>query len=431
MNSIKFGTSGFRGIIGDNWTKDVIYRLGHAFTKVAKQGKVIIGFDNRFMGRESAEWFCEALGDKFELTMFDIPVPTPIIPFLTVKDFDFGVMITASHNPYKYNGIKVFLKGGTEAGDEFFSEVTKHLDEEVITSDKKIKHIKDVSSYINKILSLVQVSNIKVLFDAMNGSSADIVIKLFKELGVRYTAINTESDPYFKNKVPAPYQHNLVELSKKVVKGGFDVGFALDGDGDRVAFIDRDGSFWDCNYLLSALWSGGEVAKNHFSSNLIKKISKQVHETPVGFKYLGKVLGETKAVIAGESTGIAFKEVSLSKDGIVTAFLLLDKLSKEKKTITEIVERIKKDVNFPSFYLEQAYNGTVTIGDELPDIGVTEVIRFPEGLKFCLSKDYWVGVRKSGTEPVTRLYVEMPTQKEAERVLKTLENFYGLKERQK
>ena len=506
MTNIKFGTSGFRGIIGDNWTREVVQRIGRALSRlVGSNGKVlggnsnfhkgeavrvVVGFDSRFMGRESAEWFCESLGAGFDVTMFEVPVPTPVITYGAVGDFDFGVMMTASHNPYQYNGIKVFLSGGKEAGDEFFGELSKYLSEQeegekllrvqvplrrsgtpsrpansnqsqvrqgvVVDSPRlsqrdlhsqeffassPIVYTRDTSAYRDKVLSALtnskKIGRMRVLFNAMHGSSAGLVCEILDRLGVKYEVENAKPDAYFGGKVPAPYVYSLTAQAKRVVDEGFDLGFALDGDGDRVAFIDSDGSFWDCNYLMALLWRGGPLAKNHFSSSLAKKLvekrGEKVFETAVGFKHLGKVLEETNACIAGESTGIAFKDISLAKDGIYTTFLLLDTLAREGKSIREMVGDIIKEVDFPTHYIEQAYISHSQPKPDVPELGmrVEDIIRFPEGHKICLENGYWAGVRQSGNEPVARIYVEMPCKKTAEAVQKKLEDFYGLKERQK
>ena len=465
---IKFGTSGFRGIIGDNWTKANIQKIGFAFKQmvrdanknVGKISQVIVGYDNRFMGKHSATWFCEAVAcDQIKVTVFNMPVPTPVIAYKTVTNFDYGIMFTASHNPYWYNGVKVFLKGGKDADDGFSGKLTKYLNVKPQYSGHQIQYTDDVNDYIDKVASLLDVekikkSNIKVLFNAMHGSGAEIVKSLFKRLNIKYDIMCGEADAYFGGLVPAPYEHNLKAQSKRVVKDKFSFGFALDGDGDRVAFIDSNGEFYDCNKLLAVFYyyyveykkRNGGVAKNFLSSNLTAKLCKkygqQIYETRVGFKFLGPELEKTDALLAGEGQGIAFKDMSLTKDGILAGFLLVDVIVGLKKGIGKIVEEIIDLVHFPTCSMEYAYiydqqarsaveKKILSEGTELKfDQTIERIERHVDGVKIHFTGNYWCAARMSGTEPVVRFYTEMANEKEATAVIKRLEQIYDMRQRQ-
>ena len=469
---IKFGTSGFRGVIGDNWTKGNIQKIAFALRQMIKaEGhnvNIIVGYDNRFMGRHSAEWFCEAVACEYiKATVYEISVPTPLIAFKAVT-FDFGIMFTASHNPHYYNGIKVFIHGGKEADDVFFGKISKNIESPKKFDSAGFKELvlkgfieltSDAGDYADRVISLVntkkiKASEVKVLFNPMHGSGSAICKDIFKRLGISYTIINENPDPYFGGSVPAPYPYRLVETSKMVVKGKYSFGFALDGDGDRVAFIDSDGKFYDCNYLMAAFYyyyieikkRKGTMAKNFPSSSLATKLCKkygyQIVETRPGFKFLGPVLERDDVLLAGESAGIAFKEMSLCKDGIFAAFALIDIMANTKKSIGKIIEEIIDLVNFPTFYLEYAYifedNRRQTLeklltGRTLPDFG-HDVMRadfYPDGFKAIFDDEYWCSARASGTENAIRFYTEMPTEADAKAIIKKLEQFYNLTERQK
>jgi phosphomannomutase len=480
---IKFGTSGFRGIIGDNWTKANVQKIAFAFRAhvkdmlgiktdgvgARKHLKIAVGYDNRFMGRRSAEWFCEAACcDYLHASVYEFPVPTPVIAQKAATTHAYGVMFTASHNPYYYNGIKVFLSGGKEADDGFFARITKYIDSSTtfplaefadIMDKGFAEKTTDTESYINKVIAgldtkKIKESGIKVLFNPMHGSGAGVVKALFERLDIKYQIINETQDAYFGGMVPAPYEHNLKDQCRAVVKNKFTVGFALDGDGDRVTFIDADGKIYDCNYLLAVFYyyyieikkRKGTIAKNFLSSNLTAKLCRKygysVHETRVGFKFLGPVLENTDALLAGESSGIAFKDISLIKDGIFGAFTLIDVICAMKKGIGKIVEEIIDIVDFPTKFIENAYvfeeRARAAVEQRLhspknvPEFKgkVVKVDRYPDGLKIHFEDDYWAAARTSGNEPVARLYAEMPTTAAAADVIKRLENAYNLHDRQ-
>ena len=465
---IKFGTGGFRGVIGDNWTKANVQKIGFAFKhlvreslkNVGKKVSIIVGYDNRFLGPQSARWFCEAVTcEQINVTIYSMSVPTPIIAFKTVEEYDYGIMFTASHNPYYYNGIKVMLKGGKDADDEFFGKLSKHLEVKPQYSTVEVNSTNDISDYVEKIISLLNVekikkSNMKVLFNSMHGSGTQIVETIFERLGIKYDTMCGEPDAWFGGMTPAPYKYNLKTQSKRVIKDKFSFGFALDGDGDRVAFIDADGKFYDCNYLLAVFYHyfieykkmKGGVVKNFLSSNLTAKLCKKygnsVYETRVGFKFLGAELAKTDALMAGEAGGIAFKEVSLSKDGILAAFLMIDVIVGMKKNIGKVVEEIIDLVGFPTHCMEYSYTYDEKIrsavekrilseGADLKfDSKVARIERHVDGVKIHFVGDYWCAARMSGTEPVVRFTTEMPSEKEAEAVIKRLEQIYDLKQRQ-
>lgn len=469
---IKFGTSGFRGIIGDNWTKENVQKIGSAFRKMIEAQKkkvnIAIGYDNRFMGRESAVWFCEAAcSDQIRATFMKVSVPSPFIAFkaLTV---DFGIIMTASHNPYEYNGIKVFLYGGIEADDEFCTELTRTIKTlknvetarfSKLVEEGIVSYSEETDEYVDKIVSLVdakkiKASGLKVLINTMHGSGAAVARKIIERIGLQFNVLNENIDPYFGGSLPAPYPHNLTGMAKEVVKGKYSFGVALDGDADRVAVIDGDGKYYDCNFLAAALYyyltqikkqSGGAV-KDFLTSNLIVKLCKfygfEIHETPVGFKFLGKSLHRTESLLAVESGGMGFKQVSLCKDGIASAAFLIDLVVAMKKSIGEVISEISKLVSFPSVFVQYAYpfaaaEREVILGKLLSaekpkfSLKTVDINEYSDGLKMVLENDYWCAARLSGNENVLRLYAEMPSEAECGKAIGAMEKFYGMTERQK
>jgi len=467
---IKFGTAGFRGIIGDNWTKENIQKIGFAFRKVVegkkKPVKFIIGYDNRFMGRESAIWFCEAVCcDTVRATFMNVSVPTPFIAYKSAA-VGYGIVITASHNPYIYNGIKLF-HDGKEGDDEFTGGLEKHLDAKFnctkfdkLIEDGFVTFSEDLDDYADLIASSLDIKtiksgNTKVLFNPMHGSGAAITRRLFDKMGVKYDIINEEPDPMFGGNLPSPYPHMLTGMAAEVIKGKYHFGVAIDGDADRITVIDADGKFYDCNYLSAAFYyyltqikkqKGGAV-KNFLTSNLINKLCTMygfnIHETPVGFKYLGKIMETNGDVLLGaESGGMGFRQISFSKDGVATAAFLVDLVATMKKSIGAIVDEIVKLVSFPSHFVEYAYPFDPAIrADFLKKLlsptkpkFAQEIIRvdtYQDGYKAVFENDYWCAARISGTESAVRAYTEMPNEAVCDEVIKTIEQFYDMPARQK
>jgi phosphomannomutase len=265
--------------------------------------------------------------------------------------------------------------------------------------------------------------------------------------------INANTDPYFGATLPCPYPRYLTDMARTVVSKKYTFGFALDGDGDRIAVIDERGKFHDCNYLAAAFYyyltqikkQNGGAVKSFLTSNLLVKVCKKyetdVHETAVGFKYLGPALESTNSVLAAEGGGIAFKQVSLIKDGITAAALLVDMVATMKKGISEIIRKITADVNFPSAFVEFAYTFNPMIREAMlekllsptkPEFADTvKIDNFPDGYKIRFKNDYWCAARISGTESALRFYTEMPDAKHAMEIIETLERFYDLGENER
>jgi phosphomannomutase len=496
---IRFGTSGFRGIINENFTIENISKIAYALAEITKKDKtknpkIAVGFDNRSMGKEVANVVAEVLASNdIDVILFTKSIPSPLLTFMT-KTYNFGFMITASHNPYNYNGVKIFLNPGKEADDEFakrIEDIANNIDYETIkntlnsnsalktdlstkvtllakttmsiksalpTQAGSIRKTSNISTYCKNIINLIDANtikkrNLKVLFNAMHGSSVDCLVKIANDLGLKnYKIMNANPDIYFGGKIPAPYKHNLIDQAKLVKKQRFDIGLALDGDGDRITAIDRDGTIYDCNYLLPIIYNyflkkgyKGDVIKNTAMSNLTKLLANKngfcCHDTKVGFKNIGKLLLSTSAFLGGESNGIALKEHILTKDGILIAFLLLDIISSENKTIKQLLTILQKECNFKSDVVEYAYPITNVQKQNLTKLIMEDKklpvykrkiknVSYLDGLKITYEGDYWGVMRFSGNENIIRLFAEMPTLKECNKLISAYEKFLNLKTRQ-
>lgn len=471
---IKFGTSGFRGIVGDNFTKENVQKIAYALCQIVKEDEIknpeiVIGFDNRFMSADFAKWTAEVLATTMKVKFYEKAVPTPIISY-EAKKTTFGLMITASHNPYIYNGIKVILRGGRDCDDEYAKRIEKIANkakakdvtsisfEEGVKS-KKIKMVKDIKSYCDSILSFVDVkkiqkSNLKVVANAMHGNSVECVHYLFDKLKLNYEVMNENIDPYFEGVLPAPYKQNVSGQAKKVVSEKFDLGVAFDGDSDRFALISSSGKYFDCNFVCAVLYyylikvKGYKcgVSKNYANTSLIKKLAEvfgqNCYETIVGFKNVALSLLETDSIMGVESNGIAFKPHSLIKDGPLVAVLLIDAICALGKSFDEILSDIQKALNYKSEIIEcnyvlsdkqrQIINEKVFVQKKTPKIAGRKIkdIDFTDGCKIIYEDGYWGMFRFSGTEKIIRLYAEMKNIKQCNEVVNSYAKFLGLKERQ-
>lgn len=471
---IKFGTSGFRGILADNYTKENLQKIAYALCEIAKEDglknpSVVIGYDNRFMSKDFAKWTSEVLATTMLVKFYDFPVPTPLVSFET-KSTDYGIMLTASHNPYCYNGLKLLLKGGRDCDDDFAKRIEKIANKvkaSTISSisfeqgiqSKRIVIVKDIKKYCDDILSLVNIKkiqkkNMKILVNCMHGNSADCLKYIFGKLKLDCTFINENIDPYFENRLPAPYKQNLQEQIKMVVSGKYDLGIALDGDGDRFSMISASGTYYDCNFVSAVLFYylvnikgiKGGVTKGLPLTSLITKLANYLevncYETVVGFKNIGKSFMKTDSIFGIESNGIALKSHSLLKDGPLVAGLIVDALSEYGMGFDTVLNELQKAMNFKSELAEVAYpisqkqqdklKKILFVDKKLPKLKNRKIknTNYVDGVKVTYEGDYWIMLRFSGTEPILRVYVEMKDMKECNTTLATFEKFLGIKERQ-
>ena len=461
---IKFGTSGFRAIIAEDFNKENVQKIAQALAKIIQTDKsknpVLVGYDRRFMSDRAAEWFTEVLaGNKIVTRLFPTNTPSPAIFYGVMKDeLDYGVVITASHNPYDYNGVKIVTKGGVDADLEFVSRVEK-----IANSSPKIKtlavdearkkglvvdfdNIKDYFKNITKFISKTSKENnkLKVIFNTMHGACSDYaqyIEKMFKPK--MFTIVNENEDPYFEHSLPAPEADRLEDFRKQVVKGRYSVGFAVDGDGDRLAVIDELGNFHNNNdlmaiayyYLIKYRGFKGDVVKNCATSNILDKLADtfgfKCHETPVGFKYTSAKMKETDAILGGEmSGGMTMKNYIPSKDSFFSVAIILDAMATIKKPFSEIYNEVKEACGYISTYI----NGDVKVPNKKkmqkalkknsPAFSYKPKSKSnKDGVKFVFEDGSWVLMRFSGTENALRYYMEFATEIECERNLKAVTNF--------
>lgn len=315
MSEVKFGTGGFRGVIADNFTKDNIQKICQAVANIVEKKKlrkkICIGYDNRFLSEFFGTWCAEVFaGNGFEVELFKNACATPVVMYKTMTEGnDYGIMITASHNPFEYNGIKIFTKDGRDASVEATNEIEKEFNKVKtikISSEQQFENLVKIVDYVEEFVDYIvknqelnDCSNLRVVFDSKFGSTAEEINLLCKKINLKnYKIINSKRDALFNYVTPAPSENNVEELKTNVALFRADIGFALDADGDRLAVIDKDGNYLDNNIILSLVYyyfvkyenKTGDVVKNCATTSLLDVLASKFgfvcHEVPVGFKHI-------------------------------------------------------------------------------------------------------------------------------------------------
>lgn len=464
---VKFGTGGWRAIIGDEFTKENIRLLTQGLCDLIhlnhqEDKPVIIGYDRRFLSDIGAKWVSEVLaGNDIEVLFIAKNAPTPLVMF-EVKRLStyYGMAVTASHNPALYNGIKLFTSGGRDAS----LETTDMME----TAIKKVSKINSVdfndgiekgliriidpfNEYIDEILKMVdnkaiKSAGLKILLDPMYGVSKTCLQTILLTLRCDLDIINDRHDTLFGGKLPSPSASTLGRLTQLVKEEGYDLGIGTDGDADRLGVIDDKGNFIHPNEIMALLyyylvkykgWKG-DVVRNIATTNLLDDMAKDFgficHEVPVGFKHISSKMEETDAVIGGESSGgLTIRGHIKGKDGVFAASLLVEMISVTKMRISQLLEVIYKKYGYRTM-VENAYTFKVEQKEELVSL-LYEQRKLPEfpfevsntsyldGVKVNFTNNGWIIARFSGTEPLLRVFAEMPTQEQADRVCDVMKEF--------
>src|SRR5579862_4635148 len=455
LTQIKFGTSGWRAVMGEEFTFANVRRAVEGIARyVAKQkaegARVIVGRDPRFLG----ETFCAMAAEILEahgispLVVVE-PAPTPAFAHAVVHVKADGVInFTASHNPPEYNGIKFSTPDGCPA----LPEITKKIEAEIQAADQssaprvtsnradgtKIdgakKETVDVkAAYLKRLgeiidLGVIRQAKLKVCFDPMWGAARGYSDGLLREAGIEVATVHDYRDVLFGGHAPEPDDHLLDDLRKKMSETGADIGVATDGDADRFGIVDGDGSFVQPNYIIALLfdylvetrgWTHG-VGKSVATTNLINALAEhhhiELHETPVGFKYIGELIKQYKILIGGEeSAGLSIRKHVPEKDGVLAGLLCCEMVARRRTSLGKQLATIFVKVG--SFYpLRENFRLTPEVKEKFTEklrhdpgefygIKVAQVVR-TDGLKLVLADGSWVCYRLSGTEPVVRAYSE-------------------------
>lgn len=448
---IKFGTSGWRAIIADDFTFENVRICTQAIADHLKsinetQG-VIIGSDARFMSSHFMEVASEVFAaNNIKVYLCKRDTPTPVISAeILRRKLAGGINFTASHNPPEYQGLKFSPSWGGPALPETTKDIEKRANELMLSGNIKripvaeaeksgmIERVDPMEIYLEDLrkkidFAAIKQANLKILVNPLYGTARGYLDRILIDAGCQIEVMNDNLDPYFGNQPPEPSEAHIPDMIEKMKNGEYDLGLATDGDADRFGILGPKGRFYEPNQILGMLldhlkttrgWSGAvarSVATSHFVDAVAKHHEIEVIETAVGFKFIGDLIAQDKLIMGGEeSAGMTIKGHVPEKDGIIACLLVAEMVAMQKKPIAQILEDLYAKVGT---YLTRRLNFRLTEAEKIQAVDnmkndpaevagfkVTEVIRV-DGTKCILENGAWVLVRFSGTEPVVRFYAE-------------------------
>jgi phosphoglucomutase len=457
MASIKFGTSGWRGIIAQDFTFENVRLATQGIANYLnseirneqsalhyRNPTVIVGHDTRFLAREFALAVCEVLeANGIQPLLCDRDTPTPVIAY-AIRHYKAigGINMTASHNPADYQGLKFSTFNGAPATPD----VTKQIENEItklqsqnfsfkaaVVGTYNCKTFNPQPDYFRQLhrlieFSVLQKAKLKVALDFSYGTAHGYLDKLFESVGAKITLFHNELNPLFGGHHPEPNAENMAVVSKFVRSGKAQIGLGTDGDADRFGIVDKDGTWLTPNQVLALAlyhlkknrgWTGAvvrTVPTSHQVDAVAKLFGVKVYETPVGFKYIGELMEREPIIVGGEeSGGLSVKGHVPEKDGILACLLMAELVATEKKSLGQILKELAKQIG--EFYSDRI-NVSIPadkreallkkLAGGLQNIGEFKVEKFitTDGCKFLLPDNEWVAFRASGTEPLIRCYIE-------------------------
>lgn len=440
---IKFGTDGWRAIIGEEFTFENVERLIQTYVDVigANGQTVVLGHDRRFQSRDFARRAAAVLAANGFTVLFSKDYcPTPCISWMTkTQKAAGGVVITASHNPFQWNGIKFKESYGGSASPEFTKKIEerclqvsspKRIPFETALREGRIREFDPKEGYVNQLKSLVDVKKIaeagwRIAYDPLYGAGAGYLSRV---LGTSVHEIHGEANPGFAGLNPEPIEKNLGELMSLLRSGNFDVGLATDGDADRIGAVDENGNFVTPHQIFALIMNHllekgltGEVVKTVSTTAMIDRIAEaykiRVHETPIGFKHICNRFRQVNPLMGGEeSGGIGIPSHVYERDGLLSGLLLLEIMSVKKKRLGELLRDLSREFGSFHFRREDVHLSegdrdrvaTLLEKDVPQTIGGLKVLGINrlDGLKYLLEDQSWLLFRLSGTEPLLRIYAE-------------------------
>lgn len=468
---IKFGTGGWRAVIGEDFIQENIRLVAMGILKLAESENktdkpVIVGYDRRFLSENAAKWVAETLAEGgLEVWFLNRSAPTPLIMHTVMKEgLHYGIEITASHNPANYNGIKLIVDEGRDAPLETTDKLEKIIEEtndvsfmsfdEAVASGKIIYRKNPFNDFLDDIINLLDMNalrerGLRVLFDTMHGSGAYPLQVIFYTARCTIDAINDNKDAYFGGRMPAPSEKTLSMLRHAVVKGSYDLGIAMDGDGDRLGVIDKTGRYIDANEILCMLyyylvkykgWKGGVVrnlATTHMLDKIAESFGEKCYEVPVGFKYISSKIDEVDAVLGGESSGgLTVRGHIHGKDSVYAASLFAEMVSVIGKSPAEIMdeleaefghyEMVEDNLRFAPDY-KPVIEKIVFEDRKLPSFDAeVEKVNYEDGCKVYFTDGSFVICRFSGTEPLLRIFAEADNKEKAAKYITDFKEFLNI-----
>ena len=464
---IKFGTDGWRGLIADDFTFENVRRVAAAIASYVlkyenAKGGVVVGYDTRFLSAQVARVASEIIaGAGIPVKLANDYTPTPAVSY-AVKQHGAagGVMITSSHNPWNWNGVKFKANFGGSATPA----IMKRIEEEMAAgaepkgSKAAIEEVDLKKDYVAAVcafadMNLIAKTKFKFAVDAMYGSGRGVLPGIFAERGVQYVAIRQELNPLFPGINPEPIQPHIAMLQETVVREKCDAGLATDGDADRIGAVAEEGSFVDAHKIFSVLlywllerkkWPG-DIVRAFNTTKMLDRIAKKygrtLHETPIGFKYVADLMMEREIMMGGEeSGGIGYSRFLPERDGVLNSLLLANAMAEQGKPLGQLVADLQKefgphyygrsDLHIPEDVKQNAIQRARA--DTTQSLGKYRVLRKEQmdGVKFFLDAptngngaEAWVLFRASGTEPLLRLYTEASSPELVKELLGVGESF--------
>ncbi len=451
MNPIKFGTDGWRALIDIDFTEDNIKQVIQAFcdwrTKIEPSKKqIVLGFDRRLKSPETANLVAQVLcANGFFVKLSTQFCPTPCVSWMVKNTEAFaGVMITASHNPWQWNGIKFKEEYGGSASPEYTQEVESQLMfnqkngvspktislEEAKSKgylsffDPHVEYLTQLKNLVN--LNIIRDSKIKILIDPLFGAGSGFFKKLLPD---QVDEIHANADTTFGGINPEPIDKNLGELMQKMSTGGWQAGLATDGDADRIGAVDESGHYVNSHQIFALLLKHyvedkklkGTVIKSVSTTQMIpllcKKYGLECVETPIGFKHICLELTKRDSLMGGEeSGGLSYAPHVHERDGVLNGLMLLEMMAERKKTLSQLITELYQEIGTFYFdrldlHVEQTQIATYT--ERLLKNPLTKICsraisstNFIDGFKYIFADASWLLIRASGTEPLVRVYAE-------------------------
>jgi phosphomannomutase len=464
---IKFGTDGWRGLIADDFTFANIRRVAGAIASYVlkyedAQRGVFVGYDTRFLSPQAGRIVAEGIAAAgIPVKLANDYTPTPAVSF-AVKDHGAagGVMVTSSHNPWNWNGVKFKANFGGSATPAIMKKIEEELGANAMPEGKKAQveeaelkkpYIAAACRFVD--LDLITKAKFKFAVDSMNGSGRGVLAGIFSERGIQHVAIRQDVNPLFPGFNPEPIEPHVAALQKTVVAEKCDAGLATDGDADRIGAVAEDGSFVDSHKIFSVLlrwllerkkWPG-EVVRGFNTTRMLDRIAakhgRRLHETAIGFKYIADLMMERDILIGGEeSGGIGYSRYLPERDGVLNCLLLANVMAEEGKPLGQLVADLqrefgphhygRRDLHIPEDVKQSAIKRARD--EKTTGLGRYRILKkeYLDGVKFFLDApthgngaEAWVLLRASGTEPLLRVYAEAASPELVSEILASAESF--------
>jgi phosphomannomutase len=464
---IKFGTDGWRGLIADDFTFDNVRRVagaiaGYVLKDERPQHGVIVGYDARFASPRAAQIVAEVLAKAgIPVKLANDFTPTPSVSYAVKhQGAAGGVMVTSSHNPWNWNGVKFKANFGGSATPAIMKKIEDELaagaapkgtKAEIEEVDLKKEYVKAVCAFAD--MDLIAKTKFKFAVDAMYGSGRGVLTGIFAERGVHCVAIRQELNPLFPGINPEPIEPHVALLQETVVREKCDAGLATDGDADRIGAVAEDGSFVDSHKIFCVLlrwilerkkWPG-EIVRAFNTTRMIDRIAakygRKLHETSIGFKYVADLMMEREILMGGEeSGGIGYSRFLPERDGVLNALLLANAMAEEGKPLGQLVADLqrefgphyygRRDLHIPDEMKQSAIQRARS--ESTQSLGKYKVLKkeYMDGVKFFLDAptngngaEAWALFRASGTERLLRLYTEASSKELVDELLVAGEQF--------